>query len=130
MQKPLLSGSSLQRFESIQDCLVPRARVFSPEERSKSRKLVNDLMQDKPHVIHKKIRLFLYVIDIFSVLCGLQTFKNLDHKRQRRVMNFFFNSPFPLLRKGFWGLNTLCKLGVYGQDFMYEEIGYKLRRRV
>lgn len=125
----LLTGKTLSRFNAIQACLTPRSQRFTPDERQASITLINDLMNDKPAGIHFKIRIFLMAIDVLSVFFGLRTFKNLEAKKQNTIMNFLFDSPVPILRKGFWGLNTLCKLGVYGQESLHEEIGYKLRKK-
>jgi hypothetical protein len=62
-----------------------------------------------------------------SIFTKGSKFRNLNEQAQEKVMNFFFDSPIGLFRKGFWGLNTLCKLGVYSQQSIYADIGYRLR---
>jgi hypothetical protein len=125
--EPFLSGSRLIRFEALQRRLVPRADRFSADERTASRALVNALVGRMPAANRKKLGLFLFIIDLVSLAFGLRSFRKLSPDRQDRVLHFLFDAPVGLLRKGFWGLNTLSKLGVYGQTTLYEEIGYRVR---
>jgi hypothetical protein len=115
------------RFEALQRCLVPRSRRFTDAQREASRDLINGVLADKPAAVHFKIALFLFLIDGVALIFGLRRFAGLGSARQRRVMDFFFDSKIALLRKGFWGVNTLAKLGVYGQPSVYGEIGYVKR---
>lgn len=122
-----LAGKHLKRFEAIQLCLVPRARRFTPEQRQASLCLVDDFIAGKPPLIRFQIFLFMMLVDAVSLFAGLRTFKNLPPRKKIRVMKWFFDCPIALFRKGFWGINTLAKMGVYGQEDFYSEIGYKLR---
>lgn len=130
MSREFLTGQRLRRFEAVQRCLVPRCRAFDKDRRQASRELVNRILSDKAAAVHCKIALFLFLIDCVAMFFGLRTFGDLTHARQRRVMDFFFDSRIALLRKGFWGVNTLAKLGVYGQPAVYAEIGYVKREPV
>ena len=122
-----LQGNLIDKFEAIQHCIAPRSLRFTPEQRRESIRLVNRLLAEKPPDVHKKLSLFIKVIDLLSILRGLRPFAKLSEKKQTKVLNFFFDSPVPLLRKGFWGLSTLAKLGTYGQNSLYKEIGYQKR---
>ena len=125
--EPFLSGVRGERFEALQRALVPRSTKFTDAERAESRRLINDLVGRMPAGNRKKIGLFLFIIDLISFFFGFAPFRKLNVGTQQRVLNFFFDSPIGLFRKGFWGVNTLCKLGVYGNPGMYAEIGYQLR---
>lgn len=122
-----LKGRRIARFEAIQNCLVPRSMQFSPEQKEHSIALINQILADKPGLIHLKIAVFLRFIDLISLISGLKSFRHLAASRQIQVMRFFFDSKISLFRKGFWGLSTLAKMGVYGQASVYDEIGYKLK---
>lgn len=127
MPREFLRGQRLRRFEALQRCLVPRCRAFDDDRRRASRELVNRILADKAAAVHCKIALFLFLIDCVSLCCGLRPFARLRPDKQRHVMDLFFDSRVALLRKGFWGVNTLAKLGVYGQPAVYAEIGYVKR---
>lgn len=119
--------SRLKKFEALQHCLVPRSRNFTESQKKESVQLVNHFLSHKPSV-HFKLSFFLFLIDLVSIFFGGRTFTNLSEVRQNKVMNFFFDSPIPLLRKGFWGLNALIKMSVYGQKSVYDDIGYHQRK--
>lgn len=125
--EPFLSGMRLVRFEALQRRLVPRAARFTETEREASRTLVNNLVAKQAAKNRRKLGLFLAIIDVLSLFFGLRAFRNLPAGRQDAVLRFLFDAPVGLLRKGFWGVNTLAKLGVYGQPALYEEINYRVR---
>ena len=121
---PFLRGKRIRCFEAIQQCLVPMSQEFSMIQKEESCRLVNDLLKTQPEKNRIRLALFLYLIDIVAIITGLRPFRLLSSCDQKKVLNFFFNCPVPLLRKGFWGLNTLAKLGVYGQTSVYPRICY------
>ena len=129
MKKPVqpFHGKTLVRFELLQETLVPRSIAFTQEERERSRALVNGLLSSQPVTIVAKIRLFMILIEVFSLITQTKAFDRLAQEDKKKVLQAFFESPVPLLRKGFWGLNTLARLGVYGQASLHQELGYHLR---
>ena len=124
---PFLTPPRLARFEALQRALVPRSARFSQQERDASSELVNQFLARQPEKTRRKLALFLVVIDVLSVLRGLRSFRGLPASGQERLLAWLFDSPVGLLRKGFWGLNTLARLGVYGQTAIYPEIAYRVR---
>lgn len=127
MNAPLFTRRNLPRIEALMGALVPRFQKFSIDQKEEAHHLISRILFPKPKSVVYKIIFFLLLIDAVSILSGGRTFKNLSPSKKNRVLNFFFDSPIPLLRKGFWGLNTLAKLGVYGQPSVYDEIGYVKR---
>lgn len=111
-----LQGRRAVFFGAIQGCLAPRSKQFTSEQKRESLKIVNDFLQNQSRGVHFKLTVFFLFIRFLSFFCGLEA-----------IMTFLFDSPMPILRKGFWGLNTLVKLGVYGQASVYDDIGYKLK---
>jgi len=124
---PFLSGKMISRFEAIQNCLVPRSKTFTSAEKSRSQNLINTVLAEQDKSATKKLALFITLIDVVSFTFHARSFRNLSAKNKMSIMNLFFDSPIPIFRKGFWGLNTLARLGVYGQKKLHEEIGYILR---
>lgn len=111
-----LKGRRAAFFVAIQGCLVPRSKQFTPEQKRESLKIVNDFLHDQGRGVHFKLKAFFFFINVLSCFWRLEA-----------VMTFLFDSPVSILRKGFWGLNTLAKLGVYGQPSIYPDIGYRLK---
>lgn len=125
--KNFLQGNTLTKFLAIQAFLVPRALTLTNTQKDEAIKIINDYIATKPIAIAYKIKLFLTIIDLFSIFFGLSTFKNLSAKKKKMVMDFFFDSPIALFRKGFWGINTLSKMGVYTLTSIHSDLGYKLK---
>lgn len=122
-----LSGKRLVRFEALQADLVPRARRFDEPARAASRKLVDDLVGAMPPANQRKLGLFLAIIDVLALFFGLRPYRALPEARRQRLLAWLFDAPIGLLRKGFWGLNSLARLGVYGNPAIWPEIGYAPR---
>ena len=122
-----LAGARLARFEALQRRLVPRAARFTEDERGASRQIVEAFLGRQPAKTRRKLALFLFVIDLVAMARGLGPFRALGEARQERLLGGLFDSRVGLLRKGFWGLNTLARLGVYGQTTLHAEIGYRVR---
>jgi len=124
---PFLSGKMISRFEAIQNCLVPRSLTFSDQEKKRSQLLVNTVLKDQDETAKKKLAFFIILVDITAFMFHARLFRQLNATKQSTLLAKFFDSPIPIFRKGFWGLNTLARLGVYGQKELHLEIGYKLR---
>jgi hypothetical protein len=126
-ETPFLRGNTLRRFEAVQHQLVPSTARFEPAQRAASLALVNELTSQMPAENRRKLAVFLLAIDVVSCAVGRRRFARLPAEKQQRVLQWFFDCPVPLLRKGFWGLNALAKLSAYGQSERYDQIGYRLR---
>ena len=122
-----LTGKRLLRFEALQRDLVPRAAAFDDAARAASRRLVDDLVGAMPAVNQRKLGLFLAIIDLLAFFFGLRPYRALPEARRLRLLAWLFDAPVGLLRKGFWGLNSLARLGVYGNPAIWPEIGYAPR---
>lgn len=123
-QPNVLVGSFERKFISLQEFLVPRAKSLTTEQKKQSIRIINDFLSQKTAKDRFRLKVFFYVIDFFSIVICFGFFAKLSSSKQMRVMNFFFKSPIGIFRKGFWGVNTLAKMSVYCQDFIYEEIHY------
>ena len=122
-----LTGYKASFFESLQNSLVPRSKDFTPLQKQQSKDLINRLLDDQSESSKRKLALFFILIDLFSVLTNGKTFIKLKDDNKKALLQSFFDSPISLLRKGFWGINTLARMGVYGQTELHAEIGYTLR---
>lgn len=127
MARIFLQPLTLKRFEAIQRCLVPRCRNFNESQWRQSRELINTILSEKGRSFHFKLRAFLFLIDVVSLFYGTKIFSALSENKKNSVMYFFFDSKIKIFRVGFWGLNTLAKLGVYGQASIYSDINYTPR---
>ena len=122
-----LSGINAERFESLQNCLLPRSKQFNEIEKQRSIDSVNLLMADQSKSAGRKLLIFIGLIDVVSYIYHFKSFRQLNNLQQNSILNKFFNSPIGIIRKGFWGLNTIARLATYGQKELHDEIGYHLR---
>lgn len=128
MPTSFLHGRRARRFEALQGCLVPPARQFTDDQKKQSRQIINRVLQSQPASQQNKLKLFLILIELTSIMRTGKRFHALPYEKQERVLLIFFDAPIGILRKGFWGLNTLAKMGVYGQSSVYPEICYRIRK--
>ena len=121
----LLGSWAGRRFLAIQGCAVPRSRTFSPAQREEGLRIVNQLLAQQPAGVRRKLFALFVLIELLAWVTGGTGFPDLDGARQARVLALLFDARTPLLRKGFWGLNTLVKLSVFGQPAVYPDIRYQ-----
>lgn len=124
--EPILHGYAATMFVAVQKCTVPLSRKLTDEQQQESLRIVNDFLSRQPF-LGTQLKLFLLSIDTLSILTGGRRFSKLTPEKQVLILNRLFDSSIPLFRKGFWGLNTLTRLGVYGQPSLHAHIGYRLR---
>lgn len=124
--RPLvLTGLFEVQFIALQNSLVPRSKTLTPEQKQISLNIINEFLSEKSKFDHFRFKLFLILIDLYSFGVGLSPFRLLSEAKKQAVLNHFFSSPIGLFRKGFWGVNTLAKMSVYSQNFIYKEINYE-----
>ena len=128
MSRDFLEGKRLVRFEALQAALVPRSRDLNWSQREHGRELVNQLLAIMSAADRRALAQYLLAIDVFSLLYGLRPFQSLSETKQAALLGWLFDCPIPLLRKGFWGLNSLAKLSVYGQPSLGDNFGYHVRK--
>lgn len=122
-----LTGTRRVRFEALRDDLVPRARELSPAQREAGLGIVDRLVAGMPADRQRKLGVFLVLIDILAFLRGLRPFRRLHPDRRQRLLAWLFDAPVGLLRKGFWGLNSLANMSVYGLPELYDDFAYRPR---
>ena len=122
-----MSPSAERSFIAIQRCLVPRSTALTAEQQSKSLEILRNFLANRPAPVRAKLGLFLRLVDALSLVYGRKRFFRLDQKKQKRLMQFLFDSKLPILRKGFWAINTLARMTVYGQSSIYPDLSYRLK---
>lgn len=122
-----LTSARWRRFEAIQRALVPRSSHLEPQVRLEGRRVVDAMIARQNPQMQRKLALFLVIIDLLAWLRFQNGFADIGSENQRKLMLWLFDNPLGLLRKGFWGLNTLAKMSVYGLPAVYNDIGYSVR---
>lgn len=111
-------------FIPVQRALVPLYDKLSEHGKRASWKAVSEMLSEKSAGVRARVLLFLLVIQTACLLRYARLFGSLKAAQKQRVLFWFFDSKIALMRKGFWGINTLSKLGVYGIHESYSHIGY------
>lgn len=115
------------RFEAVQRTLVPLSDCFDDTQRRTSLVLVNRTLGTQPAAVRRQLALLLAGLDAYCVLRHRRTFRNLPRAKRQRVINGLATARLAPLRRGFEGLAALAKLGVYGQQGLHAQLGYRLR---
>lgn len=111
-------------FLTLQRTISPLAESFTAEQRQASLVLFHQQLAARPPSVRKKLGLFFFFINVASWIFCFGRFVRLAPDARERVLRMFFDSPVGLFRKGYWGVATLAKMGVYGQLAMYPSFGY------
>ena len=114
-------------FLAVQRCAVPRSRTFTEDQVRASLAIVDTLLEDQPAALKRQLLAFVVLIEALAFLAGAGRFRELGRARQDQVLDWLFAAPVPLLRKGFWGLNTLVKASVFCQPSVHPSIRYHLK---
>ena len=85
------------------------------------------ILARQPEAIVRKLRLFLWLIDLIARLRGLRPFRALSPQQQERLLRNLSRSPVAILRKGMSGVVILCKAGIYSQAEVHQQLGYRQR---
>ena len=123
----LMSPYLERSFLAVQRCLVPRSAAFSEAQQNESLRIIRSFLDSKPAAVQFRLSLFFRIIDLFSFFYGGRSFSGLSPEKQTRVLHGLFDSGISLFRKGFWGINTLARMGVYGQPSIYPDLSYRLK---
>ena len=122
-----LTGWKRSVFLALQPVLVPRVRELTPEQHELGLELAETLLMDMAPAKRRKLTLFFAVINLLSLARFGRFAAGLDSEQCAHLCRFLFDNPVSLLRKGFWGINTLARLSVYGQPELAPQFGYLVR---
>ncbi|RMF12840.1 MAG: hypothetical protein D6761_12075, partial [Candidatus Dadabacteria bacterium] len=100
---------------------------LTPEQHELGLELAETLLMDMAPAKRRKLTLFFVVINMLALLRFGRTTTSLPTEQRARLCRFLFDNPVGLLRKGFWGVNTLARLSVYGQPELAPHFGYLIR---
>lgn len=116
-------------FRAVARTVVPEAAALEEEGWREVEEIVGAALRDRPAALQRQLRLLLEVIHWLPLPRWGRTFPRLSTDARRRVLQGFQEAPLLVLRRGFWGLRTLCLMGYYGREGAREEIGYRARLR-
>lgn len=111
-------------FRTLTVACVPSASRLDAEGWARAEAIVEDALGQRPAGVRRQVVLFVRMLGLFSRLRFGRGLARLDPERARRLMGALERAPLLLLRRGTWGVRTLCFMGVYGQAGIRRELGY------
>ncbi len=114
-------------MRALQHCIAPSIVYASDRQQDIGWNYLNTLLAEKlatDKSIVLKIKLLLFLIQLYSLLIHHRRFENLDETIRVDVLKSFRESPLPLFRKGFWGLSTLMKMSAYTLPRVQSQLQY------
>lgn len=94
--------------------LIPRAAELDGAGLAFMYAIIDRSIEERPVSLRLSLLIFIYLVSFCSIFLGGR-FSTLPVHRRRRLLRFFEDSRWPLLRSGFWGLRALVFMGYYGQ---------------
>jgi hypothetical protein len=119
-----VTGAVRGAFRALTVACVPAAAGFDEAAWARAEAIVDDALAQRPPAMRRQVALFLRVLGLLAVLRHGRGLGRLDPARTRRLLAWLERSPLLLLRRGTWGVRTLCFMGVYAQPQVRRDIGY------
>ncbi len=115
-------------FRAVAMSVVPELRSADPNEWSEIEAEIERALADRPPAMRRQLVTFVRLLDWWSRLRYGRRLTRLDAFKRSELLEMFERHPFPLLRRGMWGLRTLVFLGYYTRPDVAAFIGYQAHR--
>lgn len=119
-----MTGRLRGAFRALTVACVPAAARLDAPGWARAEAVVDDFLAERPASVRRQLLLFVRVLGLLAVFRYGRGLAGLDPERARRLMAGLERSPLLLLRRGTWGVRTLCFMGYYAQPEIRREIGY------
>lgn len=116
-------------FRAVAETVVPEAGALDEAGWREAEAVVGEALRERDPSLLRQLRLLLGAIRWLPVLRWGRTFPQLSSDARERFLSILQDAPLLLLRRGFWGLRTLCLMGYYGREEARREVGYDARLR-
>ncbi len=116
-------------FRAVATTVVPDATGLDDAAWAQAEALVERTLARRPAAMQRQLVLFLRVLENLPRLRWGRPFTELGAGERTRFLSGFEHAPLLLLRRGFWGLRTLCFLGYYARPEAHAAIGYRADAR-
>ena len=116
-------------FRAVAVTVVPEAASLDEKAWSDAEALVERTLARRPAAMQRQLVLFLRAIENLPRLRWGRPFTRLGADDRARFLSSLEHAPVLLLRRGFWGLRTLCFLGYYARPEAHAAVGYRADAR-
>lgn len=124
-----MTGGLRRALRSLTVACVPSAERLDAAGWMRAEGTVDDALAQRPAGVRRQVLLFVRVLGLLARLRWGRGLAALDPARTRRLLQALERSPFLLLRRGVWGVRTLCFMGVYTLPGVRRNMGYAARLR-
>ena len=112
-------------LRAIAETVVPATSDLEADGWASLDRIVTNAIAARPPRMRRQLALFMHVIEWLPLLRYGRPFSKLNPHRRHRFLESLQDSPFLLIRRGFWGLRTLIQMGYYTQASTLAVIGYR-----
>jgi hypothetical protein len=119
--------SNLPSLTVFQASMVPAFNQLTEPQREESRRILQQFLASRSPSMGRQLKVLIHLIFLYAWVRYGTSFLQMERGRQMRVLRSLATCPVALIRKGMWGLSTLCKMSVYGQESTYPLIRYHMR---
>lgn len=119
-----MTGAARRALRALTVACVPAASGLDAQGWARAETIVDDALAQRPAGVRRQVLLFLRVLDLLAILRHGRGLAALGPARTRHLLGRLERSPLLLLRRGTWGVRTLCFMGVYTQAEVRRDIGY------
>jgi hypothetical protein len=111
-------------FRAIAEAVVPEAAQLDDAGWNAFSGIVTHAISQRPARMQRQLALFIRVLNVMSYAHNRRALHRLDRAARTRFLEQIQNSPFLLIRRGFWGIRTLILMGYYARPECMPDIGY------
>lgn len=117
-------GAVREQLRALAVACVPGSARLGAQGWAEAEAIVSDALAERPPRVRRQIVLFVRVLGALSAIRFGRGLGRLEPEKIRRLLGWLERSPLLLLRRGTWGVRTLCFMGVYGQAAVRRALGY------
>jgi hypothetical protein len=112
-------------LRAIAETVVPATSALEHDGWASLERIVTNAIAARPPRMQRQLALFIRAIEWLPLLRYGRPFSKLTPARRHRFLESLQDSPWLLIRRGFWGLRTLIFMGYYTQGRAIAAIGYR-----
>ncbi len=120
-----ISQSLRPTLHALTETVVPETVALGIDGRVSLERIVTNAIAARPPRMRRQLALFMLVIEWLPLFRYGRPFSRLNPHRRQQFLKTLQDSPFLLIRRGFWGLRTLILMGYYTQAGTLGIIGYR-----
>lgn len=114
-------------FRALAEAFVPEVAEMDGPGWERSFQIADAALQGRPRTVQRQVALLVRALDWLSLIRYGRRLARLELERRYRFAESLQRSRLLLLRRGVWGLRSLCFLGYYARPEIHAELGYRAR---